>query len=218
MHTEAPTGYQSALSPPVLLLSRSAFVDPEPLDDDDDDDDDKGSLRRRGHIRRRHRRTQSECQLTTESAMEMTASPDESDDDDDDALTPLIEKLTKLYTEIPRGDTIRSPDTRDTLDTPNTLDTPDSPSVYSLYPDDQMTPRAEVPPVPSPFADQGEGVIALHDWDNGIHYREAKRFGVPEGRLLPKRVATVYLRNLLRARRIAAGLPVDMTPDSLNDV
>lgn len=180
--------------------------------------------------------------------MEMADSP-EGFNDRALTLTPLLESLTKLYSELPRGDTIRRSisdgtldmlDTLDTLDTPTTLgtsttlntptmmntptefdelETLDSPSVYSMYigPEDgEMTPRGEASPLPSPFTDQA--VISLHDWDNGIHYREAKMFGVPEGRLLAKRAATIHLKNLLQARRREAGLSMDVTLDSPSDV
>lgn len=146
----------------------------------------------------------------TETVIEMPMSPE--DFEEAETLTPLIENLLKLYTETPRQETVysfRSPSTSTSTD-----ETLDSPSVYSPY-SDQETPRAEEPSI-NPFADGG--VTVLHDWDNGIHYRDATRYGIPEGRLLPKRVPTLHLKTLLRMRRVEAGLsvdvPVDVMPDS----
>jgi len=145
--------------------------------------------------------------------MEIPVSPDGLHDE---ALTPLLENLIKLYSDPPRGDTICSSALEGALDTLDTLDTLDSPSVYSPYPDDEMTPHEKEPPMPSPFTDRRRTTF-LHDWDNGIHYREARVFGIPEGRLLAKRAPTVYLSKLLRARRMEAGLPFDTTLDSPSD-
>jgi len=75
--------------------------------------------------------------------------------------------------------------------------------------DGERTPREEEgSPLFQAFVDGR--VATLHDWDNGVHYRDASLYGIPEGKLLPKRAPTVELKNLLRERRQRAGLSVDL--------
>ena len=142
---------------------------------------------------------------STETVINMPTSPDEWEGNE--ALTPLIESVIKMYAESPLTDS-SSP-----FRGPNSDETMYSPSVYSVYSDEDSPHKEEA--VPQPFVDRP--VTALHDWDNGVHYRDARVYGVPDGRLLAKKVPTIHLRALLRSRREEAGLPVDAKLDSPDD-
>jgi hypothetical protein len=190
-----------ASCPTVLLLDRHTFAEPETSSHNH-----MGSLRRKPHIRR-HRRGMSESPRT-ESVISMPTSPDEWEGNE--ALTPLMESVIKMYAESPlthSSSPFRGPGSGETLDSPY------SPSVYSMYSDEDSPHKEE--PGHQPFVERP--VPALHDWDNGVHYRDARVYGVPDGRLLAKKVPTIHLRALLRSRREEAGLPVDAKLDSPDD-
>ena len=183
--TMAPTFHSPNPHSTVFLLDRS------PSAELPETANDNNTLRRKGHIRRRHRRAISECPVKAE------ASPH-----DIEALTPLFENVAEMFSDRSSGgssyaSTIRSPVLEEGLD---------SPSVYSvcLHDDDKLD---EEEPIHQPL---------LHDWpNNGVYDRDVRMDEVPEGRLLPKRVATVQLKALLRRRREEAGLPVGVldSPD-----
>jgi len=205
----------SRLSDPrstVLLLGRSAFAEPET-------DNHEGVLQRKAHIRRRHRKSASECQMKIVTAIgvpavpavPVPASPASLDSwDEGEAVTPLIESVARMYADLPSREdswTSSSPVLEAILD---------SPSVYSMYIDDEELHEHEDSPIYSPFVDRGVAALALQNWANGVHDRHITMEEVPEGRLLPKRVETIHLKALLRRRREEAGLP-DETLNSPDD-
>ena len=122
------------------------------------------------------------------------------------ALTPLIERVAEMYS----APSSRTNSYTYTVSSPGLEEDLDSPSVYSPYDDDDER-LLEEEPFHQPFVHRG--VAALQDWANGVHDRDTTVDEVPEGRLLPKRVATIQLRALLRRRRQEAGLSVAV-PDS----
>jgi hypothetical protein len=117
--------------------------------------------------------------------------------DKSDALTPLMESVVEMYSET----SSRAGSYTYTIGSPGLEEDLDSPSVYSMCLDDDDDEKLheEEDPIHQSF---------LHDWANSIHVRDPKVYEVPEGRLLPSRVATIQLKSLLRRRREEAGLPV----------
>jgi hypothetical protein len=124
-----------------------------------------------------------------EAAIEI---PDASDKSE--AMTPLIESVAKMYSEPP-STSGPSPFTSSSSELEEVLD---SPSVYSMCSDDgERLFEEEEEPIHQPFLDPY--------WANAV--QAASMDEVPEGRLLPTRVATIQLKGLLRRRREEAGLP-----------
>ena len=202
-NTEASVSHFSIPRSTAFHLDRSALAEPPTTANDN------GSLRRKGHIRRRHRRTLSECSMKVETVIEVPpASP--NDLGKSEALTPLIESVAEMYS----APSSRTNSYTYTVSSPGLEEDLDSPSVYSPYDDDDDERLLEEEPFHQPFVHRG--VAALQDWANGVHDRDTTVDEVPEGRLLPKRVATIQLRALLRRRRQEAGLSVAV-PDSPDD-
>jgi hypothetical protein len=194
-NTEASSPHLSVARSTVLLLDRSLFADYD--DTPDDDDEGEGILRRRPHIRRHHRRAISEAALSSDLL------PDEHEHEHE-PLTPLLDSLAKLYADVPRRQrsyTLRSADSEERNESPSSGS-------------HEGSLRGEEPLLKA-FVDGR--VATLHDWDNGVHYRDAKVYGVPEGRLLPKRAPTKEVKALLQARRKRAGLSIDLKQDSVDD-
>lgn len=194
--TKVPTFHSSNPHSTVFLLGRPSSAEPPETPNANDNT----ALRRKGHIRRRHRRAVSECPAKSEPVIETPVSP--RDLDKIEALTPLFENVAEMYSDRSSGgssytSTIRSPDVEESLD---------SPSVYSVCLDDDEELHEE----------ESTRQPLLHDWANGGYDRDVRMDEVPEGRLLPKRVATVQLKALLRRRREEAGLPVG-APESPDD-
>src|SRR5258706_5151738 len=205
-NTEASTSHLSIPRSTVFHFDRSASAEPP------ESPNDNSILRRKGHIRRRHRRAVSECPIKVETTkvetvIEVPASP--NDLGKSEALTPLIESVAEMYS----APSSRTNSYTYTISSPGLEEVLDSPSVYSPY-DDDDDERLREELLHQPFVHRG--VAALQDWANGVHDRDARADEVPEGRLLPKRVATIQLRALLRRRREEAGLPVGV-PDSPAD-
>ena len=143
--------------------------------------------------------------MKIEAVIAPPVSPDALDKNE--ALTPLMESVAEMYS----GPLRRASSYTYTVSSPSLEEDLDSPSVYSVYmgddDDDERPHEEEVFHQPFSF---------LHDWANGIHDRDAKMHEDPEGKLLPKRVATVQLKALLRRRRDEAGL-ADGVPESPDD-
>jgi len=157
----------------------------------------EGVLRRKPHIRRAlHRRAVSDDtpSMEAETITLMPTSPIALEENE--GLSPLIDSLTKLYADRQHGASSSTIDSEERGDSPSS---------------DYGSPRGEAP-ILQAFVN-GK-VATFHDWDNGVHYRDARTYGVPEGRLLPKRTPTIEVKDLLRARRKRAGLSVDPRPDS----
>jgi hypothetical protein len=202
----------------------------------------KRSLRRKPHVRRQHSRalSHSDYPVKFEAVLEVPVSPNgdrsgsgsgsgnHDDLDGREQLTPLIESLTNMYAVPQRRHssyTISSPLSEKSLDSPSEYSDDDE-DLFLDDDDDDDDGDGDDAPLSLDLDDDellfhtlpDSGVTTLHDWDNGIHYRDARLYGVPEGRLLPKRAPTRVLADLLRARRQRAGLSVDFgNPDPVDD-